>query len=260
MALIPANRWCSFISSTTRLQQATLDRLATEAAALQAGVNRGNNAEMSYLVRNPLDFREFGPGVMKDVARAGGFPGGAAVPGRAGGTLAPPVLPGGPTPGSGTGPDWASRFITGDGGRFFAWPEEQQETYGTPGSAGTCRDPGDCSGIVCSDDSQPLDMVSPEERGAPAASPPGQPVTIPPQPVAIVRASGAFAGGPQGMGEWTPTVARPGAVPSECLSGAAGDSGINPLWWLLLAGLIGLALAGGDEQTRTKRRTRKAAA
>ena len=54
-----------------------------------------------------------------------------------------------------------------------------------------------------------------------------------------------------GMGEWSDSIAKPGAIPAECTtSGGPGGAGSSVPWWLwVLAGAFVVAVASGDERS-----------
>lgn len=181
---------------------------------------------------------------------------------------------------------WNSRFVTGPGGKF------QSFEAGAANAAGAdCT--MDAADVVPSDGILPpgapeLQVAQPPAGPALRSDQPQNLIIAPPAAYAPCSAaprtgnlcadlkSGAvlastvtaptlyacsqagYAGvGPTpcaaGMGEWSASIAKPGAVPSECLTGAAAQPvgpGGFPWWLWALAGIAVVAVASTETKTR----------
>ena len=194
---------------------------------------------------------------------------------------------------------WNSRFVTGPGGKFQTWPAGS----GDGSNAATIDCTQEYADVVPSDGIMPAGapdvqvssppagpalrteqptniVVTPPAAYAPCASPPrtgnlcadlkngavlASSVTA---PTLYACSQAGYAGVgptlcPAGMGEWSASIAQPGAVPAMCATGPAaqksGPAGFP--WWLwALAGVAVVAVASTETKTRRSSGGQKRAA
>lgn len=232
---------------------------------LDAAVAEGNQAAQNLFVANPWESWQGGMNLMRDIVR-----GNTQVSGSGG----PPQLPG--LPPANAGPNlldwlrgkrggasrggnarnarqvagWNSRFVKGPGGKFQTWPP--------PASSQVVDCQVDAADVVPSDG-----IVQPGAPEPSVSQPPPNPSLTTDQPVNIIiqppaqygclAKTGSCAAG---MGEWTDSLAKPGAVPSDCVSGSSGTSAVAGLpWWLwALAGVAVLAVANSGGRSGGQKR------
>jgi hypothetical protein len=198
---------------------------------------------------------------------------------------------------------WDSRFVTGPGGKFQTWPGQGGGSNGTVNAAGAdcsmdAADVVPSDGMLPAGapevtvtqppagpalrTEQPVNIiVTPPAAYAPCSAPPrtgnlcadlksgavlASTVTA---PTLYACSQAGYAGvGPTvcpvgGMGEWSASIAQPGAVPSECITGSpaqtSGPAGFP--WWLwALAGIAVVAVASTETKTRRSSAGQKRAA
>jgi hypothetical protein len=195
---------------------------------------------------------------------------------------------------------WNSRFVTGPGGKFQTWPAGNSD--GSNAATIDCTleaaDVVPCDGIMPAGSpevqlsqppagpalrtDQPVNIiVTPPAAYAPCSPPPRTgnlcadlrsgavlASTVPASTLYACSQAGYAGVGPslcpvRGMGEWSASIAQPGAVPSECITGSpaqtSGPAGFP--WWLwALAGIAVVAVASTETKTRRSSAGQKRAA
>jgi hypothetical protein len=211
-------------------------------------------------------------------APPGGSPGAGSTPYGAGGVPSSPsewfrwYRDGGArgSPGAGSTP-YGAGGVPSSPSEWFRWYRDggargMLGRGGGPsvGASGPCSAPSGCGPSPCDpEDYIAADVVASDELpGGPASlgAPPlpsmttqqgvSVPVLLPPVgPLPIARS---------GVGEWTPSVAQPGAVPADCLAAQRSLSGIP--WWLWLLGALAVgAIVSDEKQTRRSSGQKRAA-
>ena len=192
---------------------------------------------------------------------------------------------------------WNSRFVVGPGGKFQNFDTSTQNAATVdctvdaadvvpsdgimPPGAPEVQVPTPPAGPALRTEQPTNIIVTPPAAYAPCSAPPrtgnlcadlksgavlASSVTA---PTLYACSQAGYAGvGPTicpvgGMGEWSASIAQPGAVPSECVSGAAaqksGPAGFP--WWLwALAGVAVVAVASTETKTRRSSGGQKRAA
>lgn len=299
--LVPDSEACgNQFSSTTPIPAARTAARIAQMGVVDSAVAQGNAAAQNLFVANPWESWIGGLNLMRDIVRgntqvSGGSSGPPQLPG------VPPASSGwnlrdwlAGKRGNARGTrrtGWQSRFVTGPGGKFQNWTPADQvidcqveaadvvpsDGIVSPGTPEPNVSTPPAGPSLTTNQAANIIVQPPPAYGCPAPQPTGNlcadvrsgvvlASTV--SPAQLYQCSqagyvGVFAP-PKcaGMGEWSDSLAKPGAVPADCASGAsttaAGPAGMP--WWLwALAGVfVVVAAQGGGRSSGTTRHKRAA--